>query len=231
MAGWIRGQCENVLFATTNKGKVRELRDLLSCLNIRIISCHEIPGFSPVEETGDTFEANAVLKARSAALFASMPALADDSGLEVDALGGRPGVKSARYAGPGADDERNTTLLLKNLAHVPPSKRTAGFRCVMAFFDPALASGVNSVARDCARSSDKSGLHIAVGGCRGYILEKPRGESGFGYDPVFYFPAHGKTFAELDAGVKNRISHRAHAVKKMVEYLEVYLSKKRAVKR
>lgn len=217
---------EEILFATTNMGKVRELRDLLSCLNIRIISAADLSGFSPAEETGETFEANAVLKARSAALFSGMPALADDSGLEVDALGGRPGVQSARYSGPGADDFKNTALLLKNLAHVPPSKRTAGFRCVMAFFDPAPTSGIKNIAGKGCFAEHQNSLHVVSGECRGYILEKPRGRSGFGYDPVFYYPAYGKTFAELDAGVKNKISHRAYAVKKMVKYLELHFSQK-----
>lgn len=209
-----------ILFATQNKGKVKELRALLADLPLEILSATELPNFPSVKETGVTFEENALLKARESALHAGMPALADDSGLMVDALDGAPGVLSARYSGPGATDTKNTELVLHRLRRTPWARRTARFLCVVAFVDPTNSRS-NGVAPNDDSTLDEI-TQLAHGHCEGYILEALKGSSGFGYDPVFYYPFLAKTFAELPASAKNKISHRARAMKTMAAFLTDY---------
>jgi XTP/dITP diphosphohydrolase len=233
------GDRTKVVFATRNPGKVRELVALCSHLPIEIISAADIEGLPQVEETGDTFEENAKLKAMSAARATSLCALADDSGLEVDALAGRPGVRSARYSGVDATDEKNLRLVLREMKNVPWPQRTARFRCAAVFVDPhpqkskLVRHGSPSAQSDGDRDrdGDRAGeggegdeldhplIITAQGSCEGYILEAPKGCSGFGYDPVFYFAPWAKTFAEISSEKKNSVSHRARAIGKMVEEL------------
>ncbi|NHM26352.1 XTP/dITP diphosphatase [Desulfofundulus sp. TPOSR] len=190
-----------LVLATRNQGKVRELNQLLSPLGYEVVSLDQYPGVPEIIEDGATFKDNAVKKATAVARYTGQLALADDSGLEVDYLGGAPGVHSARFAGEGHDDRANNEKLLRLLAGVPPEKRTARFRCVVAVATP------------------EGRVFTAEGTCEGVIADKPRGEGGFGYDPLFYVPSCGKTFAELDPAVKNRISHRGRALALMREIL------------
>jgi XTP/dITP diphosphohydrolase len=186
-----------LVLASGNPGKLRELETLLGP-GWQILSQAEL-GISPTEETGDSFAANALLKARHAARHSGLPALADDSGIEVDALGGRPGVHSARYAGPGATDEDNNRLLLRELAGVPDARRTARYRCVLAFV---------------ANADDPSPL-LVEGTWEGRIGFEPRGRGGFGYDPLFIDAASGLTGAELSPAEKNARSHRGQALARL----------------
>ncbi|MBN1640714.1 MAG: XTP/dITP diphosphatase [Anaerolineae bacterium] len=179
---------------TTNRGKQRELVDLLGDWEGQIVCPQDLGLELDVEESGRTFAENAAHKALAYARAAGMPALADDSGLEVDALGGAPGVLSARYAGPGASDEDRYRKLLAALAETPSERRTARFRCAVAIAHPG------------------GQVEIAEGTCEGVIASAPRGDGGFGYDPVFYIPPLDRTMAELPAEVKNQISHRARAM-------------------
>jgi len=193
-----------VVVATRNRGKLRELVPLLSeaGLGFELVTIDELAPQAELREDGDTFEANAFAKARQAAAATGLPAIADDSGLEVDALAGAPGVYSARYAGPGADDARNNAKLLQALRDVEAARRTARYRCVAAYADPAR------------------GLEIArAGSCEGQILAAPRGDGGFGYDPLFLVPALGRTMAELPLDEKNGLSHRAAAFRALAEAL------------
>jgi XTP/dITP diphosphohydrolase len=185
-----------LLIATNNPGKVREYRELLADLPVEITFPSQEGLDLDVEETGSTFEENACLKALAFARATGLLTLADDSGLEVNALGGAPGVHSARYAGPGASDVDRYEKLLRALADVPREKRSARFRCVVALARP-------------------SGMIDSVDGtCEGEIGYAPRGEHGFGYDPVFLVEGYGgQTLAEIDPEEKNRISHRARAVR------------------
>ncbi len=192
-----------LVFATRNQGKLKELRQLLSLEGLEIISLDQLPDAPEIEETGETFADNAALKARGIMEATGLPALADDSGLEVDALGGAPGVHSARYAGPGATDADRVELLLKNLSSVEPERRTARFRCVVAFADPEQPGHVT----------------FHGGSCEGRILDHTRGSGGFGYDPVFFVEELGQTFAEAPADKKNQISHRGQAMRQMTEFL------------
>jgi XTP/dITP diphosphohydrolase len=191
-----------VVVATRNKGKLREIVPLLSSLALELATIDELAPQAELREDGVTFEENALAKARQAAQATGLPAIADDSGLEVDALQGAPGVWSARYAGPGADDDQNNAKLLEALRGVPPARRGARFRCVAAFVD--AGRGIELV-RD--------------GACAGEILEGPRGEGGFGYDPLFLVPAAGRTMAELPLDEKNRLSHRAAAFRALASAL------------
>ena len=182
-----------LLVATNNPGKVREYQALLKGLPLTLTYPTQEGIDIEVEETGSTFAQNAHLKAMVYARTSGLLTLADDSGLEVDALGGEPGTRSARYAGQGASDVDRYRLLLSKLEGVPWQQRTARFRCVIAVARP------------------QGGVHTAQGSCEGAIAFEPRGEHGFGYDPVFYVPEHGQTMAELEPEVKNRMSHRARA--------------------
>ncbi len=181
-----------ILLATTNRGKIAELRALLAELNLEIIGLDQLPQRLDVEEDGETFLDNALLKARAYAQLSDLPTIADDSGLCVQALDGRPGVHSARYAGPGANDAANNAKLLREMER--QTDRRAKFVCVSVCVLP-------------------SGETIeATGECAGEILPELRGTAGFGYDPLFFHPPSGKTFAELSAAEKNRISHRAQSL-------------------
>jgi len=185
-----------LLLATNNAGKLSELRELLAGVAFELISPVDIGLRLDVTETGHTYAANARLKARAFAKASGLLSLADDSGLEVDALGGAPGVLSARYAGIGATDEMRIAFLLDKLKNVPASERHARFRCVIAVAAP---SGEE---------------RLVSGSCRGIITHAPQGKHGFGYDPVFYFPKLKKTMAELPPELKNVVSHRARAAKR-----------------
>jgi XTP/dITP diphosphohydrolase len=188
-----------VVLASNNAGKVREFNALLAGIDFEIApqSQYQVPD---IEETGLTFVENAILKARNAASHARRPALADDSGLEVDALNGAPGIYSARYAGPGASDGENLAKLLSMLNGVPEAQRTARFQCVLVYMRHAL---------------DPTPL-IMQGTWEGRILTKPRGHGGFGYDPVFFVPTHGCASAELAPEVKNALSHRGQALQRLL---------------
>jgi XTP/dITP diphosphohydrolase len=200
-----------LLVATRNAGKMNEYRELLQGLPVELTwpEAEEIT-LEP-EETGATFAENAILKARAYAAASGLLTWADDSGLEVDALGGEPGVRSSRYAGPGASDADRYRLLLRKMAGVPWERRTARFRCVIAIADPAGA------------------LHTAEGTCEGIITFAPRGANGFGYDPVFYLPDRGCTMAELSPAEKNQISHRARAARAARRILEEMLGEGKGV--
>ncbi|WP_375757499.1 RdgB/HAM1 family non-canonical purine NTP pyrophosphatase [Corallococcus exercitus] len=189
-----------LLFATGNAGKVRELRLLVGDA-VEVVSLKDLPPVPEPVEDGATFEENAVKKAREYSLATGLPALADDSGLCVDALDGRPGVHSARYA-PGSDKDRYEKLL-QDLADVPDGERTASFRCALA-----LVTGKGAEAR------------VEVGRCEGVILRAPRGTNGFGYDPVFQVEGEGgRSMAELAPEEKSRVSHRARAFQLMRRHL------------
>jgi XTP/dITP diphosphohydrolase len=190
-----------LVLATRNRHKGEELAALLGDLGITIRTLDEFPDAPEVVEDGDTCEANAVKKARAIAEFTGLPAVADDTGLEVDALGGRPGIYAARYAGEGATYEDNCRKLLRELAGVPRERRTARFLTVAAIALPL------------------DGVRVAQGALDGVIAEEAIGTLGFGYDPVFLIPELGKTLAQLSADQKNTISHRAKAFFKMREIL------------
>ena len=189
-----------LVLATGNAGKQRELAALLAPRGCELILQTTL-GIPPADETGETFEANALLKARHTARLSGLPALADDSGLEVDALHGRPGVRSARYAGECATDAENLALLLVELDGVPAERRTARFRCVIAFVTGA----------------DDPAPLIASGAWEGAIATVPRGARGFGYDPAFIPAGEARTAAELTAAEKNAASHRARALRALLE--------------
>ncbi|MEO8707020.1 MAG: RdgB/HAM1 family non-canonical purine NTP pyrophosphatase [Kofleriaceae bacterium] len=200
-----------LVFATRNQGKLRELRSLLhgiAVLDIAEAEAHVGRGIPEVEEDADTFAGNAIKKAREVSLATKLPALADDSGLEVDALDGAPGVYSARYAG-SAGDAANTAKLLAALAGIPTARRTARFRAVLALADVTGALGDEVIT--------------AEGVCEGSILDALRGTGGFGYDPVFLLPS-GVTMAELDHEAKGAISHRGSAMRAIEPRLRGYLA-------
>jgi len=183
------------ILASSNRGKLGELTALLANSRVELVAQDE-RGVVAVEETGATFVENALLKARNAAAQTGLPALADDSGLVVDALGGAPGIYSARFGGLDATDAQNVALLLERLAGVPTAARSAHFHCSIVLL----------------RSPTDPDPVIAQGEWRGTIATAPRGDHGFGYDPVFVDPALGKTAAELEAAIKNRVSHRGRAL-------------------
>jgi XTP/dITP diphosphohydrolase len=202
-----------LVFATRNKGKLVELRQLLAgfdVLGIDEAAARIGRAIPDVVEDADTFAGNAIKKAREVSQATGLPALADDSGLEVDALGGAPGVWSARYAGEGAGDAANNAKLLAALAGVPSDVRTARFRCSLALADTEGPLGPRTITTD--------------GVCEGVILDEARGTGGFGYDPLFLFPALGKTFAELGVGTKGDLSHRARAMQAIKPELVAYLA-------
>lgn len=192
---------EKLLVATGNRDKVAEIDRLVRDLGIEVLDLSSFPGFPEVDETGTTLEENALLKAREASGFTGLPSLADDTGLFVDALDGAPGVYSSRFAGPDASYDDNCRLLLERMEGVPWEKRTARFICVIALVIPG--------------SDDM----LFRGTVEGFITETHRGSSGFGYDPVFYHPPSGKTFAEMSLDEKNALSHRFIAVQKAVRHL------------
>jgi XTP/dITP diphosphohydrolase len=190
-----------LLLATNNQGKLREYRHLLRSIPFEIITPAGLGITGGVDEGGSSFEENAALKAAVMAGQSGLLTLADDSGLEVDSLGGEPGARSHRYAGEGASDIDRNRYLLTKLKNVPAGDRTARFRCVIAIAAP------------------DGKIKLFSGECPGIIIDNPRGENGFGYDPIFYLPELGKTMAELTLEEKNKISHRARAAEKAREYL------------
>lgn len=197
-----------LLIATRNKAKVIEINQLLSGLPVTIRSLTEFPRAGEVEETGASFEENATLKARFFADETGLPTLADDSGLEVEALGGAPGIYSARYAGPNGTDADRIERLLKELSKMSDVTRRAQFVCALALVRPELEP-----------------VRLFRGICVGRIASGPRGTGGFGYDPIFIPEGHTQTFGELPSDVKNRISHRAHALQLVKDYLSSVASK------
>ena len=193
---------ERIVLASNNPGKVREINQLLAEQEIQVIPQREF-GVPEAEETGLTFVENALIKARNAAQHSDQPAIADDSGIEVDALQGAPGVYSARFAGPGSSDEDNNRRLLEALRDTPPERRSARFQCVMVYL----------------RHAEDPTPIICQGTWEGQILEAPRGEGGFGYDPLFLLTGQGCTSAELPPDEKNRLSHRGQALRRLLAAL------------
>jgi XTP/dITP diphosphohydrolase len=191
-----------LLLATSNSGKIREYRFLLDGLGYQITTLAEEGIAKTVTESGNNYEQNARLKAIAYAKLSQLTALADDSGLEVDALNGEPGVKSARFAGEAATDAEKVNLLLAKLKGVPWDRRTASFKCVIAIATP------------------KGQTKVCYGECQGIIALEAKGENGFGYDPIFFLPEIGKTMAELPLEMKNQISHRALAIQKARQVLK-----------
>jgi XTP/dITP diphosphohydrolase len=193
---------ETIVIASKNKGKIDEIKEMLSDLPLEILSLNQYANAPDVEEKGGTFLENALLKGKAISDFTGMPVVADDSGLEVDHLGGGPGIFSARYAGPGASDEENNKKLLGALKNVPVPQRGATFRCALILYFP-------------------HGEYQAFEGrWRGRIGEELRGGHGFGYDPLFYLPDEGMTVAEITAEAKNKLSHRSQAVHELKKYLQ-----------
>ncbi|MCX7817395.1 MAG: XTP/dITP diphosphatase [Syntrophales bacterium] len=194
-----------IVLASRNEGKIKEIGFMLADLQVTVKSLRDYPDCPEIQEDGCTFYENALKKGLTVARYTREWVLADDSGLEVDALGGAPGVLSARFAGEGAKDEDNNRKLLEALRGVPFDKRGATFRCILVFIHP-------------------NGEHKTFEGrWRGVIAEEPRGNGGFGYDPLFYIPELGLTAAELPLEKKNRLSHRAQAVKQFKKYLQSFL--------
>ena len=194
----------DLLVATTNAGKFAEVQAFLEKLPLRIVSLKALINPPAVTEDGRTFEENALKKARTFAHFSGLPTLADDSGLEVDALDGAPGIYSARYAGAAGDDALNNQKLLRELAGVPQEKRTARFVCALALCVPQGNSFNDWTARE---------------SCKGLIASGLIGSHGFGYDPLFFYPPFKKTFGEIDREQKATVSHRGKALKKLAETL------------
>jgi XTP/dITP diphosphohydrolase len=191
-----------VVLATRNRGKVVEIAALFADVGFDLVTIDDVAPDVVLREDAETFEGNALAKARQAAAACRLPALADDSGLEVEALGGVPGVYSARYAGLPSDDARNNAKLLAAMAAVPADSRRARFRCAAAFVDPSRGIEI-----------------VRTGDVAGEILPAPRGSGGFGYDPLFLVPALDKTMAELPLVEKNRLSHRARAFRALAQSL------------
>ncbi|HKH21647.1 MAG TPA: RdgB/HAM1 family non-canonical purine NTP pyrophosphatase [Gammaproteobacteria bacterium] len=193
---------KQIVLASNNSAKAEEVRSLLAKLPLEILNQSDFR-ISAAEETGLTFVENAIIKARHVAVHSGLASIADDSGLEVDALDGAPGVFSARYAGAGATDQANNAKLLTALQAVPNADRGARFHCVVVYLRHAW---------------DPTPL-ICAGAWQGRILTAPRGDNGFGYDPLFYVPSHRCTSAEVSPAVKNRISHRAQALRRLARQL------------
>ncbi|WP_435131714.1 XTP/dITP diphosphatase [Plesiomonas shigelloides] len=189
---------QKVVLATGNKGKVREMADLLAAFGLDVVAQSEF-GIDSAEETGLTFIENAILKARHASRLTGLPAIADDSGLSVDCLGGAPGLYSARYAGENASDEENLQKLLATMQDIPDAERRARFHCVLVYL----------------RHAEDPTPIVCHGQWEGMITRAPAGQGGFGYDPIFFVPELGCTSAELTAEHKKAVSHRAQALKKL----------------
>ncbi len=193
---------QKIVLASNNMGKVREIDQMLAGFDMQVLPQSKF-NIKEVEETGLTFVENAILKARNAAEHSGLPAIADDSGLEVDALQGAPGIYSARFSGIGASDEQNLQKLLNDLKDIPETERSARFQCLMVYM---------------RHSADPTPL-IFQGTWEGTIALEPQGENGFGYDPVFFVPTHNCSSAELPAEIKNQLSHRGQALKALVTAL------------
>lgn len=195
-----------ILLATTNVGKLREFRQILTGLAVESVALEAFPGIREPEETESTFAGNAAMKAQYYAGETGLPTVADDSGLEVDALGGAPGVLSARYAGEPKDDAANNAKLLAALSGVEPERRTARFRCAAALATP------------------DGRVRIEAGTIEGRIIDAPRGSNGFGYDPLFWVDDYGCTTAEMLPDLKNALSHRGQALRKLRPHIEALIS-------
>ena len=210
----------HLLIGTGNSGKLKELCALLADAPFELISLADAGIDHDVDETGATFEENAALKAETYCRLSGLPVLADDSGLEVDALGGEPGVRSARYAGDDADDALRIEFLLDKLSGTPPEQRRARFRCVVAIAlplrqdSPELSRRAHGKFLRQAQDPSSERVELHKGECLGEIIDTPRGSSGFGYDPVFFLQSFGKTMAELSPDEKNKVSHRSIAARK-----------------
>jgi XTP/dITP diphosphohydrolase len=191
---------QKIVLASGNAGKLREFQQLLSGCGFEVVPQSDF-NVSNADETGTTFVENAIIKARHACLQTGLPAIADDSGIEVDALNGRPGVYSARYAGENANDEANNQKLLQELMGVPTEQRTARYHAMLAYM----------------RHADDPTPILCHGTWEGIILTEPRGAGGFGYDPLFFVPTHNCASAELDKAEKNRISHRGKAMQELLQ--------------
>ena len=193
-----------VVLASNNLGKLREIAGILTECTIELVPQSDFDA-PEVAETGSTFVENAILKAKCASQISRLPAIADDSGIEVDVLQGAPGIYSARYAGENASDEENLQLLLDNISKCRAQQPAARFHCVVVYL----------------RNADDSRPVIAEGTWEGYVVSEPKGENGFGYDPVFYVPEYRCTSAELPSDIKNSISHRAKALLKLAKKLKL----------
>lgn len=199
---------KQVVLASSNAGKLREIGAMVAHLDMDLVP-QSVFGITEAEETGLSFVENAIIKARHASAQAGLPAIADDSGIEVDCLDGAPGIYSARYAGAGASDEDNLKLLVENAFDADGDKPAARFQCFMVYLN---------------HTRDATPV-IAQGTWEGYLVRTPRGQNGFGYDPVFYVPEHGCTSAELPPEVKNRISHRALALQELLQKMTDWISR------
>ena len=192
---------KKIVLATGNQDKVKEIVDILKNLDIELLTLKDFPGVPEVIEDGKTLAENALKKARVISEFTKLPAVSDDTGLEVEYLNGAPGVYSGRYSGENATYADNVKKLLDDLQNVPPEKRQARFRCAVVLYN-------------------ENNTQIVEGTCEGEITDQPRGDSGFGYDPIFFVPEYDCTFAEMNSDLKNKISHRAKAFLKLRNLLE-----------
>ena len=190
-----------IILASKNQDKINEIKKILNGTAVLLKTCNDIE-IPEVEETGSTFVENAILKARSASLVTGMASIADDSGIEIEYLNGRPGIKSARYSGENATNKMNNIKLLDELRGIPYEKRKACYRCVIVYM----------------KFPDDQFPVITSGSWDGYITEKPIGENGFGYDPLFFLPEYNKTSAQITSEEKNKISHRAKALSELQKY-------------
>ena len=198
---------QKIVVATNNEDKLNEIKMLLNNLKLNILSKNDFMDFPEMEETGDSLKANALLKARGTFQATGLPSIADDTGLEVSELNGAPGVYSSRYAGTSASYEDNVRKLLNEMENVPIERRGAQFRCAIAFVDGEHEFTIEDV-------------------CKGIIIHSPQGNDGFGYDPIFFVPEYGKSFAEMSPELKNNISHRGKALTKIKPYLSEYFEAK-----
>lgn len=197
-----------IILATGNKNKIREIKEKFSSIGkLSITSLEELDNIPEIEENASTFEGNALIKAKAICSFTGFPAMADDSGLVIDALNGEPGVYSARYGGANLSDIEKNSLVLSKMKNIPEKKRSARFVCAVALAFP------------------DGKTYTAQGECLGIISKTPVGEKGFGYDPIFYIPESGKTMAQLSPDEKNRISHRGKAIEKIYEILKDIMEK------
>jgi XTP/dITP diphosphohydrolase len=197
-----------LLVGTTNPGKLDEIQGYLNGLPLKVLALPTLGTWPAVVENGATYEDNALKKARTLAEYSGHLTLADDSGLEVDALNGAPGIYSARYCGEEGNDEKNNEKLLRELKNVPEEKRTARFVCVLALCAPKSHGAKEWTVRE---------------SCEGRIAFSPKGQNGFGYDPIFFYPSLGKTFGEIDRETKATVSHRGKALKKLAQILPLVI--------
>lgn len=188
---------KEIIIATKNKGKAKDFEELLEPMGYKVLTLHDVAPYMDVEETGETFEENAILKAEAIAQELQATVIADDSGLEIDALDGEPGVYSARYSGEEKNDDSNIDKVLQKLVQIPDDEKTARFRCVLALASP----GKETI--------------IFEGTCEGLITDERKGDNGFGYDPIFYVPALEKTMAEMKPSEKAAVSHRGNAIREL----------------